>query len=79
MTGAPWWRTGYFAPAKAEVAAEDRVAALERALLGGAAHVLVIDGLQVSQGSGEEETSYGRIEDGALRSRSAGSRAGDDR
>lgn len=57
----------YFAPAQAGVAAGDRVAALEQALSLGPGHVLVIDGLEVVQGSGEEETTYGRIEDGALR------------
>ena len=57
----------YFAPDQAEVAAGDRVAALELALSAGVPHVLVIDGLEVIQGSGEEETIYGRIEDGALR------------
>lgn len=57
----------YFAPDSTEVAPGDRVAALERALAIGARHLLVIDGLEVIQGSGDEETSYGRIEDGALR------------
>lgn len=57
----------YFAPEQASTAEGERIAALERALSSGVPHVLVIDGLEVIQASGEEETTHGRIEDGALR------------
>ncbi len=58
--------TAYFAGA-AEVAAGDRLDALQRALATGEPHLLVLDGLEVLQGSGLGEASYGRIVDGALR------------
>jgi tetratricopeptide (TPR) repeat protein len=58
--------TAYFAGA-AEVAAGDRLDALQRALATGESHLLVLDGLEVLQDSGLGEGSYGRIVDGALR------------
>lgn len=58
--------TEYFA-GTAEVAAGDRLDALQRALATGEPHLLVLDGLEVLQGSGLGDASYGRIVDGALR------------
>ncbi len=58
--------TAYFA-GTTEVAAGDRLEALQRALATGEPHLLVLDGLEVLQGSGLGDASYGRIVDGALR------------
>ncbi|MCY1066931.1 helix-turn-helix transcriptional regulator [Nannocystis sp. RBIL2] len=58
--------TKYFASG-AEVPAGERPQALQEALAAGPPHVVVLDGLEVLQGSGLDDTTYGRIGDGALR------------
>jgi tetratricopeptide (TPR) repeat protein len=57
--------TKYFAAA--EVPAGERPQALQEALASGPPHLLVLDGLEVLQGSGLDDSTYGRISDGALR------------
>ncbi|MDC0721989.1 helix-turn-helix domain-containing protein [Nannocystis bainbridge] len=58
--------TRYFAEG-AEVPAGERPQRLQEALASGPPHVLVIDGIEVLQGSGREDSTYGRIADGSLR------------
>jgi transcriptional regulator with XRE-family HTH domain/tetratricopeptide (TPR) repeat protein len=55
----------YFAPGRAAQPGE-RLAALEDALRGGG-HLLVLDGLEVVQGTGAAGSTFGRVEDAGLR------------
>jgi transcriptional regulator with XRE-family HTH domain/tetratricopeptide (TPR) repeat protein len=65
---------GYFAPDRA-VAPGERVQALV-SVLGEGPHLLVLDGLEVVQGTGQGGTTLGRVEDGALRRFLAGAARG---
>ncbi len=56
----------YFAPAQAPMMPGGRLEALSAAL-GAGRHLLVLDGLEVVQGTGKGGTTLGRVEDGALR------------